>query len=51
MEGTSNDKSEETKTAAGLRYNKGGRYDRKDRIDDNENLSSSRAYSQGNPHK
>jgi hypothetical protein len=51
MEGTSNDKSEERKTAAGLRYNEGGRYDQKDRIDDNKNLSSSRAYSQGDPHE
>jgi hypothetical protein len=48
-EGRSNDKSEETKTATGLQYNKGGRYDRKGRIDGNETLSGCRASSQGNP--
>jgi hypothetical protein len=49
MEGTSNDKSEKTKTAAWLRPSKAARYDRKGRINGNENLSSRTSNSQDNP--
>jgi hypothetical protein len=38
MEGTSNGKSEETKTAAGLQDNADDQKDRKGRVDGNENL-------------
>jgi hypothetical protein len=51
VEGTSNDKSEETKTAAGLRCSKTDRYDRKGRFNGDGNLSGCRADSQGNPQK
>jgi hypothetical protein len=51
MEGRSNDKSEETKTATGLQYSKDNRCDRKGRFDGNGDLFRSRASNQGNPNK
>ena len=50
MEEASNEKSEETKTAARLQDHGHNRCDRKSRVGSDENLSGCRAHSQGNPY-